>query len=95
MSVDTLLADLKQNCTGFVLPEQVDTLRMLLSDKEHHLYRMYPVWEQLSIANELEEYSTVLHDDEANEADIRRHTEAVIDRIHGLAAEAGRMLGRR
>ena len=40
MSVDTLLADLKQNCTGFVLPEQVDTLRMLLSDKEHHLYRI-------------------------------------------------------
>lgn len=95
MSVDTLLADLKQNCTGFVLPEQMDTLRMLLSDKEHHLHRMYPVWEQLSIANELEEYSAVLHDDEANEADIRRHTEAVIDRIHGLAAEAGRMLGRR
>ena len=25
MSVDTLLADLKQDCTGFVLPEQVDT----------------------------------------------------------------------
>ena len=53
MSVDTLLADLKQNCTGFVLPEQVDTLRMLLSDKEHHLYRIMKAFHRQEIADSL------------------------------------------
>lgn len=53
MSVDTLLADLKQNCTGFVLPEQVDTLRMLLSDKEHHLYRIMKAFHCQEIADSL------------------------------------------
>ena len=53
ISVDTLLADLKQNCTGFVLPEQVDTLRMLLSDKEHHLYRIMKAFHRQEIADSL------------------------------------------
>ena len=53
MSVDTLLADLKQDCTGFVLPEQVDTLRMLLSDKEHHLYRIMKAFHRQEIADSL------------------------------------------
>ena len=53
MSVDTLLADLKQNCTGFVLPEQVDTLRMLLSDKEHDLYRIMKAFHRQEIADSL------------------------------------------
>lgn len=53
MSVDTLLSDLKQNCTGFVLPEQVDTLRMLLSDKEHHLYRIMKAFHRQEIADSL------------------------------------------
>lgn len=53
MSVDTLLADLKQNCPGFVLPEQVDTLRMLLSDKEHHLYRIMKAFHRQEIADSL------------------------------------------
>lgn len=49
MSIDTLLADLKQSCTGFVLPEQVDTLRILLSDKEHHLYRIMKAFHRQEI----------------------------------------------
>lgn len=77
------------------LQEALQHIDMDIERMKETLHRMYPVWEQLSIADELEEYSAVLHDDEANEADIRRHTEAVIDRLHGLAAEAGRMLGRR
>lgn len=77
------------------LQEALQHIDMDIERMKETLHRMYPVWEQLSIANELEEYSAVLHDDEANKADIRRHTEAVIDRLHGLAAEAGRMLGRR
>ena len=76
------------------LQEALRHMDMDIERMKDTLHRMHPVWEQLSIANELEEYSAVLHDDEANEADIRRHTEAVIDRLHDLTAEAGRMLGR-
>ena len=53
MSIDTLLVDLKQSCTGFVLPEQVDTLRILLSDKEHHLYRIMKAFHRQEIADSL------------------------------------------
>lgn len=53
MSIDTLLVDLKQSCTGFVLPEQVDTLRILLSDKEHHLYRIMKAFHRQEIVDSL------------------------------------------
>ena len=71
------------------LQEALQHIDMDIERMKETLHRMYPVWEQLSIANELEEYSAVLHDDEANEADIRRHTEAVIDRQNSRSGSRG------
>lgn len=56
------------------------------------LHRMYPTWEQLGIAHELEAYHKALHGGKSGEGAIRSSTESVIKRLHGLAAEAGALL---
>lgn len=43
VNTDTLLQQMKQTCSGLVLPEQIDTLRFLLSDKEEHPYGIMQV----------------------------------------------------
>ena len=53
---------------------------------------MYPVWEQLGITHELEEYSEILHDDGSDGDTVQRHTEEIISRICGLIAEAESLL---
>lgn len=56
------------------------------------LHRMYPVWEQLGISNELERYSGILHADNPDRDAVQRHTEEAIARICGLIAEAEKLL---
>lgn len=46
LSVDSLLLSLKENCSHFVQPEQIDTLRMLLAAKETHLLRIMQSFRQ-------------------------------------------------
>lgn len=46
LSVDSLLLSLKENCSHFVQPDQIDTLRMLLAAKESHLLRIMQSFRQ-------------------------------------------------
>ena len=69
-------------------------MNMDLERLEDTLHRMFPTWEQLGIAHELEAYHSLLKDGESDEAVIRRHTEILCERIHGLMAEAESMLAR-
>lgn len=56
------------------------------------LHRMYPTWEQLGIAHELEAYHKALHGGKSDEGTIRSCTECVIKRLHDLASEAEALL---
>ena len=75
------------------LQEALRDMELDIGRMRETLHRMRPVWEQLGIFHELEEYSEALHSAETDDAEIRRHTETVIDRLHGLIAEAERLLG--
>lgn len=65
---------------------------MDLERLEDTLHRMFPTWEQLGIAHELEAYHAVLQDSKSDESIIRRHTEILCERIHGLITEAESIL---
>ena len=75
------------------LQEALHDMELDIGRMRETLHRMRPVWEQLGIFHELEEYSEALHSAETDDTEIRRHTETVIDRLHGLIAEAERLLG--
>ncbi|WP_455674413.1 ATP-binding protein [Phocaeicola sp.] len=40
LCIDSLLQKLRQQCSDFILPEQIDTLRSVLTDKEQHLFHI-------------------------------------------------------
>lgn len=67
--------------------EDADTAKM-----RETLHRMYPTWEQLGIAHELEAYHKALHGGKSDEGTIRSCTECVIKRLHDLASEAEALL---
>ena len=48
MGTDSLLQTLKPHCTRYVRPEQIDTLRYLLADKEVHLLHIMQIFERLN-----------------------------------------------
>lgn len=50
---DSLLLDLKNPCSDFVRPEQIDTLRRLLEQKEEHLYGIMQVMHRQNEADSL------------------------------------------
>lgn len=56
------------------------------------LHRMYPVWEQLGIAHELDACIGLLHDAGSDKGAVREHIVNVINRIDGLVAEAEQLL---
>lgn len=66
---------------------KTDTERM-----KNTLHRMYPTWEQLGVAFELETYSRILHDDTSDDLTISTYTEAVIGRIDWLVGDAKNLL---
>lgn len=66
---------------------KTDTERM-----KNTLHRMYPTWEQLGVACELETYSRILHDDTSDDLTISTYTEAVIVRIDRLVGDAKNLL---
>ena len=53
---------------------------------------MYPVWEQLGIAHELDACIGLLHDAGPDRTAVREHIVNITDRIDGLVAEAERLL---
>lgn len=53
LSVDSLLLSLKENCSHFVQPDQIDTLRMLLTAKETHLLRIMQSFRQRETVDSL------------------------------------------
>lgn len=53
LSVDSLLLSLKENCSHFVQPDQIDTLRMLLAAKETHLLRIMQSFRQRETVDSL------------------------------------------
>lgn len=66
---------------------KTDTERM-----KNTLHRMYPTWEQLGVACELETYSRILHDDTSDDLTISTYTETVIGRIDRLIGDAKNLL---
>lgn len=66
---------------------KTDTERM-----KNTLHRMYPTWEQLGVACELETYSRILHDDISDDLTISTYTETVIGRIDRLVGDAKNLL---
>lgn len=46
LKADSLLQVLREQCKEFVRPEQVDSLRVLLLNKEEHLFRMKDIFRQ-------------------------------------------------
>lgn len=74
------------------LQESLSDMEMDFGRLRETLHRMYPVWEQLGITHELEEYSEILHDDGSDGDTVQRHTEEIIGRICGLIAEAESLL---
>lgn len=53
LCTDSLLRLMKRNCTGFVRPEQIDTLRILLEAKETHLLHIMETVKRQEEANTL------------------------------------------
>lgn len=53
LSVDSLLQSLKENCSHFVQPDQIDTLRMLLAAKETYLLRIMQSFRQREAVDSL------------------------------------------
>lgn len=74
------------------LQESLSDMEMDFGRLRETIHRMYPVWEQLGIAHELEGYSEILHDDGSDGDTVQRHTEEIIGRICGLIAEAESLL---
>lgn len=50
---DSLLLKLQQQCSDFILPEQIDTLRGLLADKEQHLFHIMQTFHKQEEADSL------------------------------------------
>lgn len=53
LATDSLLQELKSACTTFVNPAQIDTLRVLLEEKENHLLRIMETFHEQEIADSL------------------------------------------
>lgn len=52
-STDSLLLKLQRQCSDFILPEQIDTLRSLLADKEQHLFHIMQTFHRQEEADSL------------------------------------------
>lgn len=50
---DSLLLKLQRQCSDFILPEQIDTLRSLLADKEQHLFHIMQTFHRQEEADSL------------------------------------------
>lgn len=79
--------DNRTELKGALESMKTDTERM-----KNTLHRMYPTWEQLGVACELETYSRILHDDTSDDLTISTYTEAVIGRIDRLVGDAKNLL---
>lgn len=88
--LETFIGESLQNKAE--LQESLSDMEMDFGRLRETLHRMYPVWEQLGIAHELEGYSEILHDDGSDGDTVQRHTEEIIGRICGLIAEAESLL---
>lgn len=53
LRTDSLLQVLQEQCKDIVFPEQIDTLRMLLANKEEHLFRILKTFRQQDKADSL------------------------------------------
>lgn len=53
LRTDSLLQVLQEQCKDIVFPEQIDTLRMLLANKEEHLFRIMKTFRQQDKADSL------------------------------------------
>lgn len=53
LRTDSLLQVLQEQCNDFILSEQVDTLRILLSNKEEHLFQIMKTFRQQDKADSL------------------------------------------
>lgn len=74
------------------LQESLSDMEVDFGRMRETLHRMYPAWEQLGIAHELDEYSEILQDDGPDGKAVHRHTEYMVGRICRLVAEAERLL---
>lgn len=74
------------------LQESLSDMEVDFGRVRETLHRMYPAWEQLGIAHELDEYSEILQDDGPDGKAVHRHTEDMVGRICRLIAEAERLL---
>lgn len=74
------------------LKEALDSMKTDTERMKSTLHRMYPTWEQLGMAHELETYSRILHDETSDDMTICTYTEAVIERIDRLIGDAKDML---
>lgn len=50
-AVDSQLQDMKRHCSGYIQPEQIDSLCCLLLDKEKHLWRIMETFHNQEMAN--------------------------------------------
>lgn len=53
LSADSLLQELRQDCSEFIRPEQFDNLRSLLASKEQHLYHIMQIFYKQEEADSL------------------------------------------
>lgn len=74
------------------LKEALESMKTDTERMKNTLHRMYPTWEQLGMACELETYSRILHDDTSDDLTISTYTEAVIVRIDRLVGDAKNLL---
>ena len=74
------------------LQEALQHIDMDIERMKETLHRMYPTWEQLGVACELETYSRILHDDTSDDLTISTYTETVIGRIDRLVGDAKNLL---
>lgn len=74
------------------LKEALESIKTDTERMKNTLHRMYPTWEQLGVACELETYSRILHDDTSDDLTISTYTEAVIVRIDRLVGDAKNLL---
>lgn len=74
------------------LKEALESMKTDTERMKNTLHRMYPTWEQLGVACELETYSRILHDDTSDDLTISTYTEAVIGRIDRLVGDAKNLL---
>ncbi len=74
------------------LKEALESMKTDTERMKNTLHRMYPTWEQLGVACELETYNRILHDDTSDDLTISTYTEAVIGRIDRLVGDAKNLL---